>query len=277
MTRLVRPIAVALAAALIATSATAADAPVRKLDLTLVRSGWGSGLKDVEAVLRSTGRHLLEHYGEHDIDAIRVQPKGGPIVLFKRADNGAVVMKLATGDRLWAQMAFQFGHELCHVLCRYDNDIHGNDWFEETLCEVASLYVLRRMGERWKTDAPYKNWRSYAPALTKYAQQRIEAAPLPEGKTLAAWYDEHKDVLHRVSTKRDLNRIAAGQLLELFEKSPGSWEAVRWLNDGKPGRVQTLGEFLGEWQHHAPDRHAAFIGKIAQRFGVSIVEPAQED
>lgn len=274
---MIRIIPGALALLLIAASAISADEPERRLDLTIVRSGWGSGIKDVEAVLRSTGRELVTHYKQHDIDAIRVQPKGGPIVLFKREAGGAVVMKLNTGDQLWAQMAFQFGHELCHVLCRYDNDIHGNDWFEETLCEVASLYVLRRMGERWKTDAPYRNWRSYAPALTNYAQQRIDKAPLPEDQTLAQWYTDHKTVLRKHATKRDLNRIAAGVLLPFFEAEPEHWEAVRWLNDGKPGRVQTLGEFLGDWRHHAPDRHAAFIEKIAAKFDVKIVAPAEKD
>lgn len=254
----------------VASAASAADAPQRRLDLKIVPNGWGGQVADVEAVMRSTARELLKHYGDHAIDKIRVQPKGGPIVLFKRAPDGAVVMKLATGNRLWAQMAFQFSHELCHVLCRYDEDIHGNDWFEETVCEVASLYVLRRMGESWKTDAPYRHWRSYAPALTEYAQQRIEAAPLPEGATLAAWYAEHKVVLREHADKRDLNRVAAGVLLPLFEAEPEHWEAVRWLNTGKPDRVQTLGEFLGDWRANAPERHGAFIGEIADAFGVEM-------
>ncbi len=69
----------------------------------------------------------------------------GPIVLFKKGENGEHLIKLATEKLHWAQYAYQFSHEICHVLCGYENDHQGNLWFEETLCETASLYCLRRM------------------------------------------------------------------------------------------------------------------------------------
>ena len=44
-----------------------------------------------------------------------------------------------------------------------------NSFVLETLCEVASLFALRQMGEAWKTDAPYSNWKSYSVSLKGYA------------------------------------------------------------------------------------------------------------
>ena len=64
-----------------------------------------------------------------------------PIVLFKRGPRGGSSL-LNTSDRYWCQYAFQFAHEIGHILCRYKDGDSTNKWFEETLCETASLYAL---------------------------------------------------------------------------------------------------------------------------------------
>ncbi len=242
-----------------------------KLDLRIAKSGWGDvRTTTVERHLQSVARELLPHFAGKQLPPINVEPKGGPIVLFKRANDGAIRMKLNTGGTLWAQYAFQFGHELCHVLCNYDADPHGNDWFEESLCEVASLYVLRRMGQTWKTDPPFDHWKSYAKHLTSYAADRLKVTHLPEGQTLAQWYKANRSKLHKSATKRHLNRIIASALLPLFEAQPRHWEAVWSLNAAKPKKAQTFERFLADWRKNTPAKHHKFIDRIAKEFGVTI-------
>jgi hypothetical protein len=43
---------------------------------------------------------------------------------------------LATNERFYAQIAFQFAHELTHIYC----DPRITNWFIESICEMASLY-----------------------------------------------------------------------------------------------------------------------------------------
>ena len=53
---------------------------------------------------------------------------------------------LATWSRYWSQYAYQFGHELTHILTDYDRfSPHRHKWFEETVCEAASLFALERI------------------------------------------------------------------------------------------------------------------------------------
>lgn len=51
----------------------------------------------------------------------------------------------------WAQYIYQISHELTHYIIRQykeDKELHVR-WFEETLCEAMSLYILRVSSQRW--------------------------------------------------------------------------------------------------------------------------------
>ncbi|MCA9268010.1 MAG: hypothetical protein KDA41_06045, partial [Planctomycetales bacterium] len=168
---------------------------------------------------------------------------------------------------LWAQYSYQFAHEFCHILCNYRETPHRNKWFEESLCETASLYSLRAMAEQWQTDPPYPNWKGYSAALAKYAADRIAAAQLPQGQTLADWFADHEATLYQQAVNRELNNVAAVQLLPLLEEDPQRWEAVAWLNEAPSGQSQTLREFLAAWREKAPQRHRGFIRQISVNFG----------
>jgi hypothetical protein len=251
--------------------------PTPVLEMRLAEAGWGGASRaDVRAVLTSAGRQLLVHFAGTQLERLEVRPDGGPITLFKRAADGAIIIKLNTRDTYWAQYAFQFGHELCHVLCRFDEGDRGNLWFEESICEVASLYVLRSMADEWQTRPPYPNWKSFAPKLAEYADKRLAERKLPEAKSLAAWYQETAAMLRADPVNRDRNRIVAGALLGMFEKSPEHWAAVGYLNQQKPPGAQTFEAYLQNWHDRAPAEHRAFIAGIAREFGIALRSDANK-
>lgn len=254
-----------------------AMAQTPKLELRIDPDGWGTAnVRDVEAVFRSAAGQLLPHFPGVELPPIRVSARGGPIVLHRRGEDGSVIMRLNTGDTYWSQYAFQFAHELCHVLCRYDPDPTGNKWFEESICELASLYTLRAMGKTWQTDPPYRNWKGYAGSLTEYARKRIDAAALPDGQTLAQWYGENAEALGKNATDREKNTVVAAALLPLFERNPEHWAAVASLNAGRPARAQAFVEYLNDWQVHAPTEHRPFIRLLSERFGVALAGQAAQ-
>ena len=259
------------AAAQGAPAATRPAPAVVKLDLKIEQKDWGKAQqRDVDVVLRAAGRELLAYFPNETVEPIRVQAKGGPIVLYRRDPEGRAVVKLNTGDTYWAQYIYQFSHELCHILCRFDDDPTGNKWFEESLCELASLFVLRQAGESWKEHPPYPNWKSYAPHLSTYAQQRIDKSSLHKGQTLAAWYRDNAAALRANATDREKNNVVAAALLPLFEADPQHWAAVRHLNDGRPTSPQTFQQYLQDWHDHTPREHRTFIRKIAGEFGIKL-------
>jgi hypothetical protein len=237
------------------------------------KAPWQASLQDVEKVLYSAAGELWVFFPDRSLKPILVEPKGGPVTLYKRGPNGEFRVRLATGKTYWSQYAFQFAHEFCHVLCNYREGGRGNKWFEEALCEVASLFALGRMAETWKTDPPYPNWKSYAPALRKYADQRIKEARLPADTTLAQWYERHAEQLRKSPHPSDESRIVAGELLPLFEKHPQHWEAIGYLNSARPSESRSFSAYLEDWHKSSPEKHKPFIRQIAERFGIVLSAP----
>jgi len=235
---------------------------------------WDASAADVEKVLHSAAAELWKHFPAHKLHPIHVQPKGGPIVLFKRGPKSEYIVRLDTGGTYWSQYSFQFAHEFTHILCGYREGDASNLWFEESLCELGSLYALRQMAETWKTQPPYDHWKSYAPRLADYAADRIKAAALPEKATLAQWYVEHAAALKKDATQRERNSVVAGALLDLFEKTPQSWEAIAYVNAKKGKTERSFEQYLADWHAAAPHGHRAFIRDVAQRFGIKLSDAA---
>ena len=107
------------------------------------------GRSDSETSKKSSTRlpRVVAVLSGRTLEPILVEPKGGPITLFRRGPKGEYLVRLNTGDRHWAQHAYQFAHEFTHILANYDEHERRNKWFEESICEMASLFVLRRMSE----------------------------------------------------------------------------------------------------------------------------------
>jgi hypothetical protein len=234
------------------------------------QADWGCSPEDAHQVCAAAARELWPYFPDLRLPPLVVDPKGGPIVLYGRNSKGEIRIRLDTHGTFWAQMTYQFSHELGHILCDYKDNPNPSKWFEEALCETASLFVLRRSAETWKTRPPYSNWKDYADALRKYADERIEKARLPAGKTLAAWHRENAEALSKNATDRPRNTTAATEILPLFEKAPERWESVGALNTGTFDASTTFPQFLEAWHSNVAGKHRAFVREVAGKFGVAV-------
>jgi len=279
-----RSVTALLVTALLVTIATApvrADEPPRIEILLVDETEWeGAMPQDVRAVLASSGCELLRHVPDAEPPPLEVSARGGPILLFDRSPAGNLQVRLDTGGRRWSQYSFQFAHEICHAACRDrpGRNPAGHLWFEEALCETASLFVLRRMADAWDRDPPYPNWADYAPRLREYAERRLGESPRPPGMTLAAWYERHRDELESQPTDRANALAVAAGLLPLFENRPDRWAAIHWLNAAPAAGPRSFADHRVAGRRAAPGRHAATIETIAAAFGEPLpdVEPARE-
>lgn len=248
--------------------ATAAAPPD---DLRVQPGVWGEDDARVRRILRS----VIETF-EAVAPGLERPPlsvswqEGDPITLFKRGRDGEVRMRISAKDGYWAQMVFQFAHELVHVLCKTREGPNPNLWFEETLCEAGSLFALRRMAGTWTTSPPFPEARAYAAHLRAYAEERLRRFRLPKDATLAGWFAEHRDTLREEAVDRDLTGAAAASLLPMLEARPARWEAIGALNAGGSLEGLSFRDYLRRWRDAAPQAQRAWIEDAAARFGLRL-------
>jgi hypothetical protein len=234
----------------------------------------GASPEDIRRVLESTGRELLKHIPQNKIIHIHVVASDTvPQVDFKRAANGEYTVRLSVRGRFWAQFAFQFGHELGHIVSHYerinDNKIgNENKWFEETVAEVASLFVLGRMAETWKTDPPYMNWKSFAPALKEYLDKMLKDTEIPGVDKMPQWFSDNRPALKADPHLRVRNRVVAIHIFKMLERDPSQWEAFRYLNLGRPDATNSFESFLDNWYFSAPKNNKGIVKEVVDLLGI---------
>ncbi len=246
-------------------------AAAKRYEFRVEKQGWkGANQADLRAVFNSATSEIAVHFDgkeKFEFEPIRVRrDNSGPIVLFKRSLRGEIVMLLSSSGTYWSQHSYQVAHEFCHILCRYKEGDKTNLWFEESLCELASIYALRQMAITWQTSPPYRNWKDYGKSLKEYADDVAGKYPVPDGLKFATWFKINHDKLSKKATQRELNGIVAVQLLPIFEKSPAAWRTLPYLNVDRGKKKQTFSEYLKAWHDNTPEELRPHVDNITKQF-----------
>ena len=263
------------------------DNPPQKLDLRLTEGFEESGVANVKAVLLSAAKTLWQHCPHTDwqTNGFEVfRSPASPITLHKHRPDGRIAIGLTADKGFWCQYAFQFAHEFAHALASHSNTWrenwigdHGcNQWFEESLCETASLFALRAMGHEWATSPPFPNWRNYATNFAPYVEHRLRSSHelLPDPKRFGEWFQTELPSLRSSAKQREKNIVIARHLLPLFERDPSGWESLTTLNRTSNRDPQKpWNQHLSDWLNSSHARHHAFVQSIIEAFGTTQLPP----
>ena len=160
------------------------------------------------------------------------------------------------GERDWSKLAYQFGHELGHVLANsWQSDAKPAapcQWLEEAMVEAFSLRGLQRLAAGWKENPPFAGDNAFGDAISEYRQNiihRYAALADAQGFTgdAAAWFADHRGEIEIPG----LNPFAQAMCLTIlaeYDQTPDCLEALGALNRW-PGRSGIpLGEYLQRWK-----------------------------
>lgn len=236
-------------------------------------AGFEAGEEYVAAVCLSAIRELQRHCPELPTEDVVIENAGGKghaSVLFERNPQGKVVIQLDTSKTFWCQYVYQVAHEFTHVHCGFRAGPTENLWFEEAVCETASLFSLRAMARTWLTHPPYPHWADYAPSLAEYADDAMASNPYKaelRSKGLARFYRDHEHEFRANATARELNAAVALALLPFLEEAPGRWAAFRWLNATPRPEQEPFADFLQRWEDNTPaEEHKATVRDVRRLF-----------
>lgn len=232
---------------------------------------WGNANPDdVQTVLQSVIEVISPYMAGRKFGEVIVRnDKTGPISLYEKGATGEYIILLNVNGRYWAQLAYQFSHEMCHLMSNYDlapHNVSRQQWFEESLCEAFSLFALEKMAKHWETNPPYPQWQEYAPKFIEYQQDNFKQAhrKLPKGMKLPTWYREYQKTLSAdpYAQGRDLNELVANQLLPIFAEKPETWMTINYLNLGDDSADKSLNKYLTDWQENVPSEWSPTIKEI---------------
>ena len=256
-----------------------AAAPAQGASTVQVRvadADWGEvEPQHIAAVLETTARELAPLFPGDAPVRVLVSPTGAaPMVLFQRTPRDEHHVLLRARGANWAHYAYEFAHELGHILTNYGR--HARDplgarhqWFEEALCEMLSVHALRRMAAHAPDGAggPYAGFAD----MVLGEQHRREA----HGINLAAWLQSNESALRADPYQRKRNEAATMRLLEIFSRE-SRLRALAYLNLDDAPVPATFRAYLEEWRDRTPEPMRPAVQEVmaASGFAKSEKPPA---
>ncbi|MDE0263248.1 MAG: hypothetical protein OXJ37_12660 [Bryobacterales bacterium] len=245
-----------------------------ELGLTVLDGDWGAtSLSAILGVLESVFDELSTVTGQLPDDRIEVSRwrRDYPLVV---QGSRPYKIYLTASDTYWSQYVYQFSHELCHVLIRSDRFAdHKHKWFEEALCEAASLFVLRRLVSAWAQAPPLSVLKAaeFAPSHGTYAERVERSYGVNQQTSLAEWFLDHREELACDRNNRGLNGVVAVALLGEFRKNTSLWRDCTALNSWDANQDDDFRAYLNSWSSNLAGSNASprLPCVVARRLGVT--------
>ena len=138
-------------------------------------------------------------------DKLRVDDhSAGPPAIWLHADprkTAWIIVDIGPAD--WCKLAYQFGHELGHVLCNSwaptAQPQPPTQWLEEALVEAFSIRGLGLLAASWEQNPPFAGDRGFAAPIRQYRAGLIESykkAPTPS-VDVATWFRGYRTPLEQ--------------------------------------------------------------------------------
>ncbi len=154
------------------------------------------------------------------------------------------IIYLSARENYWSKYVYQFAHEYCHYLIDgpLDGELETTFWFEESICELASMYLLLKVTKRWESWNPIMipgvplnskedalmRLKGFAPRNNPYLKDLLNMNPSID-VPLSEWLDKNMEVLSEREHHRDMYNQIACALFGLFIDYPDLWKMIPFL------------------------------------------------
>ena len=220
----------------------------------------GSATSDAAAVIEAmraaclAGINLIS---DHQPEKLRVDDRSGsnPAIWLHTEAPRTAWIKVVVGERDWCNLAYQFGHELGHVLCNsWERDAEPRNpcqWIEEALVEAFSLRGLRLLADDWSREPPFPNDAAYGDSIRSYRATLLAESRKAGGdqsvRGVSTWFNSNAALLC-MRGGVDAARGAVSAMLGLLEGDESAITDLGALNRW-PGRTGVpLQDFLDLWE-----------------------------
>jgi hypothetical protein len=177
-------------------------------------------------------------------------------------DTAWIVVDIGALD--WCKLAYQFGHELGHVLCNsWQSQAKPklpSQWIEEALVEAFSIRSLGLLADSWEQHPPFPNNGPFAKSIRKYRQDLIEkyskTAGSPPVLDMCAWLRRNRDTLDHTGGVGEIEGPEILKIVAELEGDKGCVEDLGAVNRWSARSEVPIEEYFRLWQASCADIHA---------------------
>jgi hypothetical protein len=156
------------------------------------------------------------------------------------------------GDRDWSRLAYQFGHELGHVLCNSWQADAAPQWLEEALVEAFSLRGLGNFADAWLVNPPFAGTADFGSKIRAYRNVILsryqDYAASQNAYDLPVWLRTNGAALAKATGMTELVESIVPRLLGEIERDPSLIEDYSALNRWPDRSGVELQEYLRLWK-----------------------------
>ncbi len=168
---------------------------------------------------------------------------------------------LSSREDYWCRWVYQFAHEYCHSIIdgAFTGEIKGLMWFEETICELSSMYHLHTLYSQWKTQAGVLY--HYAPNFLDYLNGLLSQNPQLLSATLhPGFLSTWLQLLQQQTYHRDYYNALAAKMYPLFVENPHLWKII--LHFGDMQQWSSLGDLFQHLERNATVDYVYSLKKL---------------
>jgi hypothetical protein len=155
------------------------------------------------------------------------------------------------GARAWSQLAYQFGHELGHVLCNswgpQAKPRPPTQWLEEAFAEAFSIRGLGLLAASWEANPPFAGDAPFAKFIREYREHLVEkyrkASWQDSSNDIASWFRSNRNALEHTKGDAVVTTVLAEE-----EADKACVEDLGAVNRWPQRSAVPVEEYLRLWQ-----------------------------
>jgi hypothetical protein len=195
---------------------------------------------------------------------------GSPAIWLHNDHKNMAWIIIDVGPRDWCKLAYQFGHELGHVLCNsWDARSKPHtpcQWLEESIVEAFSIRGLGRLAASWESNPPFAGDAAFGAKIREYRENVIEeyrrAGEQASDVEIASWFRASRSTLEHSA----LSGIEGPLIIRVVEELEGDIACVEdlgALNRWPSRSAVPLEEYLARWNRSCSEINAR--GRLPMR------------
>jgi hypothetical protein len=189
-------------------------------------------------------------------------PKGLPAVWLHNDHTNTAWIIVDIGPADWCKLAYQFGHELGHVLCNsWDAQSKPRppcQWLEEAMVEAFSIRGLGLLAASWERNPPFAGDAAFGAAIREYRENLIKnyrgAGEQMSDAEIASWFRASRSALESGGAFSGGPLIV--RIVGELERDNACVEDLGGLNRWPSRSGVPLEDYLTRWGRSCTEVHA---------------------